>query len=627
MCGIAGIFSPQNQSGKYSIVKDMLNHLEHRGPDGEGVWHNRESTCWLGHKRLSIIDLTEGGFQPIISNCGRYSLTFNGEIYNYIEIRKELERQGYLFRSDSDTEVLLQSFCASGIVETLQSSIGMFAGALWDNEERLLYLFRDRAGKKPLYYTNQGDALWFASEINAFKNNKNVSLTLDLEAINHYLSLGYIPSPSTVYQEVLEVGAGSVIKVASDLSETFMAFWEFKIERDRRISRFEAVEEIEALLQESVSLRLRSDVPVGVFLSGGIDSGLITALAAMQSSRSLKTFSAIFPGSSFDESESARQVAERYGTEHHELVIPSRLDDLIIRVGKSYGEPIADPSIIPTFAIAEEASKYIKVVLNGEGSDELFGGYRRHQAVMYFEKLSLIFNTIPKKVWQKLGQTLPKPIKARTPYGRFVRFARGLGLGSIERYLLWGADGFDENEKRSLWKQFEFQSTNEFLLRRYNSISGLGVTSNFMALDFLSGMADCLLPKVDMATMASSIEGRSPFLDHRIIEWSNSINEKDLLHGQKSKPILRALAAKHLPTNIVNAPKRGFEIPLFDWVDGPLKQLIGDFCLSNTGLVAEVFNQTYVSALFDGRLNIDSERRAKCLWTLLMLAVWDNNNK
>jgi len=625
MCGIAGVFSPSHSDNHSSTVKLMTDSILHRGPDGSGIWNSYDNRCTLGHRRLSIIDLSlEGGSQPMKSHDGNFVITFNGEIYNYKELRDELKKINAVFRGTSDTEVLLEAFSAWGIENTVKRLVGMFAFALWDTRNNLLFLFRDRVGKKPLYYTIQNGKFWFASEIKAFNKVSELSLTTNDEAISHYLSLAYVPSPMTVYQEIRKIPPGSIITVDMNLNLKTAAYWKFSIDENIRIERKEAVERVDTLLNDAVKLRMRSDVPVGVFLSGGIDSGLITAMASRCSNQPVKTFSAKFSKSEFDESSLARQVARRYNTNHYELEISPKLDTILPKIASIYDEPFADPSAIPTFAIAQEASKYVKVVLNGEGSDEIFGGYRRHSAMHYYTKIKFFLDLLPNHTWRQIHNLLPYPKSFRTPYSFLNRFIRGFGVNPYERYLLWGSDGFNEKEKNSFGLKYE-RKTVEFLCNQFKDLNQKNPLTHFMAVDFLSGMSDCLLTKVDIATMANSLEGRSPFLDHRLIDFSSSIDRRDLVTGKVSKPILRDLASKYLPNDIINAPKRGFEIPLVEWTNGPLKDMIGDLCLDSQSIVMKYFDKKYISDIVNGRGVMDSEMRAKRLWILLMLALWDVN--
>lgn len=622
MCGVAGVYSPKNNADS-QYINLMLAAIAHRGPDGFGIWSDLQNQCCLGHRRLAIVDLSNDGSQPMCSADGRYSLTFNGEIYNFKELREVLISRGKKFLGNSDTEVLAEAFSYWGVEKALGQLIGMFAIGVWDQKERHLILVRDRVGKKPLYYTIQGGEIWFSSEIKAFRSLEKLTLSLNKEALSHYLSLGYVPSPLTIFSEVREVPPGCVLRFDDGLRPLISQYWSFPEEQSVRLDQRSVVGQIDELLNDAVSLRLRADVPVGVFLSGGIDSGLITAIAAQKSSEPIRTFSATFENSSFDESSLARKVANKYGTKHHELKLTPKLDELLPDIARAYDEPFADPSAVPTYAIAREAARHVKVVLNGEGSDEMFGGYRRHQAMSYYSKLLPIINCAPEMVWQRFHELLPMPRRFRDKYAFLHRFLRVFGTSTVERYLSWGPDIFTEKEKSVLWNFQAQQTTGDYLAGQYENLSDLEPMSHFMRLDFLSGMSDCLLVKIDMATMAHGLEGRSPFLDHRLVELAFSLNRKDLFRGNRSKPLLRKLAENYLPNEIVTAPKRGFEIPLIEWTKGPLKEMINDTLNTQSGIVRQLFQYKKVKSLIDGSETMDQERRSKRLWTLFMLSLWE----
>lgn len=625
MCGIAGCFIfDGTSSGSHDTVAKMIGCLSHRGPDGEGLWCNEDRSVCLGHRRLAIIDLGVQGAQPMCSRNGRYSLSYNGEIYNFVEIRSALEKLGIEFKGYSDTEVLLLAIQEWGVECTLDRIVGMFAFALWDSQTKKLYLVRDRAGKKPLYYLDNRGQLLFASELKSFRSVPGLQLSISTTAIYHYLSLSYVPAPMTVYKEIKEIPPGHVMVWDKCGHSETRSYWQTFFGTGPRLSLEEAAETADHYLNEAVKIRLRADVPVGVFLSGGIDSGLITAIAARNSTLPVKTFSATFGDSQFDESALARQVAERYGTDHHELRLSPKLDDLLPRVARAFDEPFGDPSAVPTYAISEAAAQHVKVILNGEGSDELFGGYRRHYAVKLFDQITPLVKLLPHSVWRELHAMLPQPKGFRSRYAFIYRFLRGFGVTQYQRYLLWGADGFEEEEKQLLFGgDIPIQPTSEYLASHFMALPEDNTLHHFMALDFLSGMADVLLVKMDIATMAHSLEARSPFLDHRLINWANSLDRRDMLRGWQTKPVLRYLAKCYLPDDIVYAPKRGFELPVVEWMRGSLRDLVHDACLNKKSIILDMFENNWVRELLEGRLPMDHERRAKRCWLLLMLALWD----
>lgn len=629
MCGIAGCFKPKWAAHRESsrIVERMIHTLIHRGPDSGGLWSSENGEICLGHRRLSIIDLSPSGAQPMHGQDRAQVITYNGEIYNYLELCKELQQQNISFRGHSDTEVLLAAIDRWGFVKALEKLVGMFAIALWDSRSRKLFLARDRAGKKPLYYYNDGKSFYFSSEIKAFKGHDELKLTIDEEAVSHYLSLGYIPCPLTIYKEIREVPPGHYMIVNSSLDLNSGVYWRYHSGEclKRSISFQDIVEKTDSLLSDAIRLRLRADVPVGIFLSGGIDSGLITAIASKVSGQQIKTFTVGFDSETFDESFPARLVAKKYATDHSEIRLPSRLDDLLPEIVNAYDEPFADPSAVPTFAVAKAASSHIKVILNGEGADELFGGYRRHQAMKYLVNIANLIKFIPEKFWRIMVDSLPVPRKSRTIYAFFHRFSRGVPESPFERYLVWGSDGFTEKEK-SLFLGEDTTAqhyTAKYLEIYFSWLETSDPVKHFMALDFLSMMVDSLLVKMDIATMAHGLEARCPFLDHRLVETVSCLPVRTLMSGHQSKPVLRELAKRYLPVELVTAPKRGFEIPLIQWMNDYLFSMTRDLCKSSNGIISQLFDQKALDRLFEKPAWMDEERWAKRMWIIMMLALWD----
>lgn len=630
MCGLAGslFLEPRNPDPSLQKVRQMIQAQKHRGPDGQGYWGADSGRVFLGHCRLAIIDLTPAGQQPMASQDGRYVICFNGEIYNYLELKQELQGAGIQFRGHSDTEVLLEGIARWGVDQALNKMVGMFALAVWDNIDHRLVLARDRAGKKPLYYHQSPGALYFASEHKAFKVLPEVKLSYDETSIYHYLSFGYVPAPRTIYQEVAEVPAGHYLEVSSGLDVAVKTYWRPDWAGQRRVSFAAAVEETERLLQEAVKIRLRADVPVGCFLSGGIDSGLLTAFASVQLGRPLQTFTVSFREGSVDESPLAQLVADQYQTEHHVIKLSPQLREVLPLVARAYDDPLADPSIIPSYCISQEARKLLKVVLNGEGGDELFGGYRRQLAMKLFSQVRQLLELVPAAGWQKLSGLLPPPEEFRSRYAFVHRFLRGLGQDPFERYLAWTMDGFTETEKKRLYGPgagMESSSV-QFLRHAFEPLSDLPPFQHFLALDFLLNMHDDMLVKMDISTMAHGLEGRNPFLDHRLVEWAISLPPEVKLKGAGTKPLLRELAHRYLPQEVATAPKRGFEIPLIEWLRGDLRELVHDYCLSSGGMIMGRFNRAYIADLLAERLPLDPDRWSRRVFTLLVLAMWEEGN-
>ena len=603
--------------------------LAHRGPDDYGFWADPSGQILLGHCRLAIIDLSVDGHQPMVSSCKRYTVSFNGEIYNYVELKDELENLGSRFRGNSDTEVLLEAVSYWGIFKALNKFIGMFAIALWDNDEKRLILARDRAGKKPLYYLRNQESLYFVSELKALKVVDGLRFQLDYDSIYQYLTFGYIPAPKTIYKDVLKVPAGHYITFDHSLSPKIEPYWNIVWEKKRQISFDDAVTEADSLLKETVKIRLRADVPVGCFLSGGIDSGLLTAIASNQMDKPLKTFTVSFKDEFFDESPLADLIAKQYKTDHHVIRLSPDLKDILPKVAMAYDEPFADPSAVPSYCVSEEASKHLKVVLNGEGGDELFGGYRRYIAVKWFSQFGSFSKLLPESYCRMLTNILPQPKTFRSKYAFTHRFIRGIVDDPFERYIAWCVDGFNEIEKGHLYKSLNntYNSSVKLLSEKYGTISHLNPLDHFMAIDFLLNMQDDMLVKMDIATMSHGLEGRNPFLDHRVIEWAISLPSGIRMKGTNTKPILRELAKRYLPAEIVNAPKRGFEIPLIKWLQNDLREMVHSMCLSSNGIIYDLFDGKYVESLLQEKQLLDPDRWSKRVWILFMLAMWEAANK
>jgi asparagine synthase (glutamine-hydrolysing) len=631
MCGLAGslFLEPRNPESSLREVQQMITAQQHRGPDGQGYWGTDSGRVFLGHCRLAIIDLTPAGQQPMASRDGRYVICFNGEIYNYLELKQELQEAGVQFRGHSDTEVMLEGIAHWGIDRTLSKMVGMFAFALWDGLENQLFLARDRAGKKPLYYHQSPGALFFASEHKAFKALPEAGLTYDEDSISHYLTFGYVPAPRTSYREVAEVPAGHYLEINLALQVAVKPYWRPDWAGQHRVGFAEAVDETERLLQEAVKIRLRADVPVGCFLSGGVDSGLLTAFASLQLGRPLQTFTVSFQEGAFDESPSAQLVAEQYHTNHHVIRLSPQLREVLPQIVRAHDDPLADPSIIPSYCISLEARKLLKVVLNGEGGDELFGGYRRQLAMKWFSQAQQLLALVPAAGWRKLSGLLPPPQEFRSRYAFVHRFLRGLGQDAYERYIAWTMDGFTEEEKIGLYapgNHMGFSSV-QLLRRSFEHLSHLAPFQHFLALDFLLNMHDDMLVKMDISTMAHGLEGRNPFLDHRLVEWAISLPSEVKLKGAGTKPLLRELAHRYLPREVATAPKRGFEIPLIEWLRGDLREMVHDYCLASGGIIMGLFNRAYIADLLAERFPLDPDRWSRRVFTLLVLAIWEDGNR
>jgi asparagine synthase (glutamine-hydrolysing) len=629
VCGIAGsvAFDRVDRDEMLAEVARMVAAVRHRGPDGEGIWRDDDLPVCLGHRRLSIIDLSPSGAQPMESLDGSSIITINGEIYNYVELRQDLEAKGCRFRGTSDTEVLLRAYEAWGIEEALTRARGMFSFAIWDRTRQVLHLARDRAGKKPLYYWRTPTRLSFASEMKALVGQRGIRLTLDQQAMWHYFSLGYVPGPRTIYNEIAEVPPGHRAEVTLAGGLSVVPYWSLPTVRTEAPSMPEAVSQAEHLLSEAVRLRLRADVPVGVFLSGGIDSGLLTALAAATAGE-VRTFTVSVPDRTMDEAPMAELVARRYGTRHTVLDVDPDIRSLLPTIAAAYDEPFGDASAIPTYAIAEAASRHVKVVLNGEGGDELFGGYRRHQAMRHLDRLNRLGFGVTRPLVRRGMGLLPSPETPRSSYGLLHRFLRGSAEARNrgELYVNWSTDGFTEDEKLDLFdgSVAHLEPTPAFLSGEVTN-PGSSALADILQLDFTSSLADCLLVKLDIASMAHGLEARCPFLDQELIEWSFSLKTRSLVPRGGGKPLLRSMAERYLPEPLVRAPKRGFEIPVQDWLDGPLKDLMWDACIDSSGSLDSLIGQKRLRSFLGKETAMEPARWSRRAWLLLMFAMWDNN--
>jgi len=582
----------------------------HRGPDEQTTF--REENLVLHHHRLSILDI-EGGKQPMSS--GDLVIIFNGEMYNHNEVRSKYGLNG---KTHSDTETILLAYALKGPA-CLHDFDGMYALAIYDRSKKELFLARDRAGKKPLYYYKNGESFFFASELNAIRSQ--VTLAVNEKSIRQYIRLGYFYKTATPYQQVFEFPPGSyaILSLKSPTVEP-VKWWNIHAyyERETACTNEEISHKTEQALHNAVKNRIESsDLEVGSFLSGGIDSGIITAIAA-QYKQSLKTFTVSFDGE-YDEAPLARLVAERYNTQHHEIKISfSNLVNDIEKILLNYGEPFFDSSAIPSYYVSAAAKQHLTVILNGDGGDELFGGYRRYVPFSKFD----FFNSGPltKKTAALLFKFLPVSNNKKSKYNYLYRLTDLARKDRLSVYLSSTIDSFEgfenflfTNEDHLLEVKEDFDKINE---------SGLSGLQKIMNLDFDNILACNLLVKMDIATMAHSLEGRSPLLSKDILEFLPTVPDEYKIKGTKTKFLLREIAGKYLPGDLIHQPKRGFEIPLKKWVDGELQEIIGDYILSPNACSSNYTSPGFIEQLWNRKMKTGDEKRAKMIWTLFALEVW-----
>jgi asparagine synthase (glutamine-hydrolysing) len=603
MCGIAG-------SINYSLnIPRLTKDLWHRGPDEQNTYE--EDNVQLHHHRLSIVDIA-GGHQPMHFN--HLTIVFNGEIYNHKELR---EKHSLSCSSNSDTETLLHLYNKLG-KKLLDELDGMFAFVIYDKNKKQLFMARDRAGKKPLYYYFNGSNFVFSSELSSLRNQLN--LNINNSNIDEFLRLGHFYKTSTPYEKVWELEAGSYAEVAIDSLKIDVTKW-FNIHdfyKQRTEDSFEAaINKLDEKLHTSVKRRVESsDLEVGSFLSGGIDSGIVTSVAKGYNS-SLKTFTVSF-NDEYDEAPLAKLVADKYDTEHHEIKISfDNLQNDVENILSNYGEPFFDSSAIPSYYVSKAAKQYLTVVLNGDGADELFGGYRRY---VPFNKYDFFSSGVGVRALSSLAHSiLPASNNKKSKYNYLYRLTNLSRKKGINTYLSATIDSFEGFEKYFKTSGELLAPTHDFELVKGSSLSGL---QKLMNLDFDFILAGNLLVKMDIATMSQSLEGRSPLLSKELLEYIPTLPDGYKINGSETKFLLRTLAKKYLPSELINQPKRGFEIPLKKWIDGELRTIISDYLFAPNAYYVNFIDSSFVNKLWNRKISVGDEKRAKMIWSLFALEVW-----
>jgi len=603
----------------------MIAPLRHRGPDDEGVW--TDGVAGLAHARLSIIDLSPAAHQPMASADGNVWISYNGEVYNCAEIRRELAALGYRFRSRSDTEVIVNGWHAWGpqIFSWLR---GMFALALWDRRTRRLILARDRIGKKPLYWARTRSGLVFGSEIKALHASPDVPRMPDLGAIDHFLTLQYVPAPMTAFAGVSKLPAAHYLVVGVDgegsLGEPeLVQYWELpgpsasSVRRKPAELRGELVERLE----EAVRLRLISDVPLGAFLSGGVDSSAVVAMMARTCGGRVKTFSIGFADKHYDDARYARMVAQRYGTDHRELVVEPDAVAVLPRLVWHYGEPFADPSAVPTWYVAAMARRHVTVALTGDGGDECFLGYRRYKAMHWLEQL----DRLPAAARSGLAQLIaiaPPGLQRRFKLRQIRCALTAPPTSPARRYLptiAFFGDGDKSEGYGEAMRGFCARRVGDLLAPYFGAAGSLVAGAN--RADIHTYLPDDLMVKVDVAGMAHGLEARSPLLDHELMEWAAALPETVRMRGGALKSLFKSAMEPYLPRAVLYRPKRGFGCPIDRWFRGELKEMAYDVLLSRSARQRGLFRPDYVRRLLDEHCaaRFDHQNR---LWALLMLESW-----
>ena len=618
MCGIAGFVDspvavPLMADDATARVRQMCDVIRHRGPDDEGL--RIEPGVALGMRRLSIIDVA-GGHQPIANEDGTVWIVFNGEVYNFRELRAELEAQGHRFSTSTDTEAIVHAYEQWG-TDAIRRLRGMFGLAIWDSRTRTLLLARDRVGIKPLYYSVAGGRLRFGSELKSLLCDPDLPVEIDVDALDHYLSFLYTPRDTSIFRDVCKLAPGHLLTWQEGRLHV-QPYWRPASGEPFSGTEQEAVGELERVLVDAVSSHMISDVPIGAFLSGGVDSSVVVALMARLSSGRVKTFSIGFDEPEFDELEHARRVAEYYGTDHHEFVVRPDglriLDDLIAH----FDEPFADSSAIPTWYVSEIARRHVTVVLSGDGGDELFGGYDRylpHPRVVAFDRYA------PqglRRVAAIAGDRLPHGVRGKN-------FLRHVGRSERGRYLD-AIRFFSSDEKPSLLSADVRSALGALdpeirLARHFERYASLPWASQMMRFDLETYLPDDVLTKVDRMSMAHSIESRVPLLDNEVVDLANALPASLKIRNGRRKHVLKEVAARLLPDGIVDRKKQGFGVPLGTWFRGDLKELFADTLLAPEALQRGYFEPRFVRRIVNEHLSGRRDHTLR-LWQLVVFERW-----
>lgn len=622
MCGICGIINSDKENHvDPQLLKRMTDTIVHRGPDDEGIYVDKN--VGIGMRRLSIIDLSTGK-QPIHNEDKSVWIVFNGEIYNHKEIRKDLEKAGHRFQTQSDTEAIVHAYEEYGD-KCVQKLNGMFAFAIWDKRKNIVFLARDRIGIKPLYYFFDKSRLIFGSELKTILKAKDIPRRIDLQALDNFLTFEYIPAPLSIFQDIRKLPPGHTLTFR-DNEIWVRNYWDVDVKSNGK-TYDEYVHNLKDLLQDSVKIRLMSDVPLGAFLSGGIDSSIIVALMAQVMDQPVKTFSIGFEDSSYNELKYARLVAEKFNTEHHEFIIKPDAVDLADNLLKFLDEPFGDFSIFPTYLVSKMARDFVTVTLSGDGGDELFGGYDTYIA----DAMAKYYNRLPRALRNgfltKVLDMVPPSSKKKGLINRAKRFVEGMKLPEDLRHTRWMIF-LQDFEKSQLYAQDMKSGILEKdpykFIRRYFANVAYNQDDEInqqMYVDVKTYLVDNILVKVDRMSMATSLEARVPFLDHRFVEFAGSVPGKYKLQGRKTKMILKQSMEELLPKEILYRGKEGFSIPIKNWLKNELKPMMMD-TLSPEKIKREgFFNPDYVEILKNEHLS-GRENHSHRLWALMIFGRW-----
>jgi len=623
MCGICGklYFNPTRKADR-NIISAMSSVLKHRGPDDHGIYI--DGPVGIGHQRLSIIDISAAGHQPMANEDGSIWIVFNGEIYNFEELRRELQGKGHVFASHTDTETIIHLYEEED-TDCLNRLRGMFAFAIWDSIKQRLFVARDRVGKKPLVYTVTDDAVIFASEIKALLQDPSVTAEVDSEALHHYLTYQYVPSPWTMFKGIRKLPpAHSLVVQRGNI--TTRQYWNLSYAQKLALPTLgDYVDQFMAVFTEAVKIRLRSDVPLGAFLSGGIDSSATVAVMSQLTNRPIKTFSIGFDVSEYNETTFASMVAKRFNTDHTEFIVNPDAMTILPKLVWHYNEPFADSSAIPTYYVSKLTREHVTVALNGDGGDESFAGYERYIAdklAGYYEKIPCL---VRERIIKRALSFIPHQENRSSFFRRLKRFVNGISEKAERRYVRWIC-GFDNEMKNDLYsaafaEKIAAIDSVDLIVNWYAKADASAFLDKTLFVDIMSYLPDDLLVKVDIASMANSLEARSPFLDHKLMEFAAALPPHLKLNGVQSKYLLKKAFSSLLPRTVLYRKKMGFGVPIDRWLRGQLKELTYQILLEKRTVERGLFKQQAVRMLIDEHMSKRADNSYR-IWSLLFLELW-----
>jgi asparagine synthase (glutamine-hydrolysing) len=634
MCGIAGVLTSTigSREALERGAAAMADSLAHRGPDDNGLWGDAEAGVAITHRRLSIVDLSPAGHQPMTSADGRFVITYNGEVYNFQELRAELAARGVSFRGHSDTEVMLEAFSAYGVTATIKRLIGMFALGIWDRKERTLMLVRDRLGIKPLYWAKFNGLFLFGSELKSLRAYPGWEPRIDRSAVAAFMRLNYVPAPHTIYQGVHMLEPGSILTLSANGEPRIEKYWDARdvarngLANPLHGSDIELTDQLETLLQDAVRRRMVADVPVGAFLSGGVDSSTVAALMQTANAGPVRTYSIGFDLPGYNEAGYAAAVANHLDTEHTEMIVsPQQALDVIPKLPEFYDEPFADSSQIPTFLVSQMTRQHVTVALSGDGGDELFAGYNRYQfAATYWPKLqrvpgplrkllSAVLTSLPADQWTRLlafASNRNAPWQAGDKIYKLAAVLRLDDEAAMYRHLV------------NHWNPAELMpGVAEAGGATWDDALNGGFVERMQLADIQTYLPDDILTKVDRASMAVALEARVPLLDHRVVEFSWRLPRAMKMRSGTTKWLLREVLYRHVPRELIERPKMGFSIPLGEWLRGPLRDWAENLLSEQRLREAGLLDVQQVRACWQDHLSGRHNRQYE-LWNVLMLEAW-----